>query len=59
MVFCRISWILAALKRIDTTFPWRIAGMPVPCFYSRAFCDQRMEDCLKLEPEPTKPALMT
>jgi hypothetical protein len=31
--------------------------MAVPSFSSRAFCDLRMEDCLKTE--PTKPALMT
>ncbi len=45
---CRIPhlWsllLLSALKRIDTMFPWRTAGMPVPSFSSRAFCDQRMD----------------
>ena len=55
--FCRISWILTALKRINTMFPWRTAGMPVPSFSSLVFCDQRMEDCLKTE--PTKSAPMT
>ncbi len=47
MGFCRISWILAALKRIGMTFPWKTAGMPVSNFSSRAFRDQRMKDCLK------------
>ncbi len=55
--FCRMSWILPALKRIDTMFPCRTAGIPVPSFSSRASCDQRMEDCLKNK--PTKPALVT
>ncbi len=55
--FCRISWILTALKRIDTMFHWSTVGMPVTSFSWRVFCDQRMEDCLKTE--PTKPALMT
>ncbi len=62
MSVCRIPYvwsllILTASKRINTLFPWKTAGMPVPSFSSRAFCVRRMGGCLKTE--PTKQALMT